>query len=112
MLRSIVPLKLDNELELEQELTDMLARANGKVAKPIPPSIRRNASLHSGAKFSKLLVINKVVPKRNVKFTEYHCLCDCGTVEIVRAVNLRSGRSTMCRKCFNLKHKAVTNDNA
>lgn len=47
----------------------------------------------AGKRFGRLLVHARVKIDERVG---YHCLCDCGNSKIIRAGDLRSGRSTSC----------------
>lgn len=53
----------------------------------------------AGQRFGNLLVLAKH-PRRGVSgAASWVCLCDCGRRLIVRADNLRSGRSRRCSAC-------------
>jgi len=111
MLRALQPLELDNEAELETELANMLKHASGKTAKfppnnPIPKNLRKTKTI-PGVRFGELIIVSKVNPPRDLKHLEFNCLCDCGALTIERGENLRKGRTTMCRRCFNFKYKGM-----
>lgn len=67
-----------------------------------------------GQKFGKLLVVDKandyIDPKSKKHIKQYLCQCDCGTIKVIRASNLKSGVSKSCG-CERLKKCVETNRN-
>ena len=53
-----------------------------------------------GCRFNKWVVISLTIVKGKTMWT---CKCDCGTVGIVSASKLKSGRSKSCRYCVDYK---------
>lgn len=60
-------------------------------------------------KFVNWIVVNETKPDKEIKHKGryYLCKCDCGTVKIVRADRLRSGRSTKCDNCRRQNFKSM-----
>lgn len=57
---------------------------------------------YSGKKFGSWLVLEKVLlPDRR---WAHKCICDCGTIRIVRTRDLTSGQSSHCDKCRQRTH--------
>lgn len=67
-----------------------------------------------GQKFGKLLVIDVaedyIDPKSKKHIKQYLCQCDCGTIKVIRASNLKSGVSKPCG-CERLKKCVEVNRN-
>lgn len=57
----------------------------------------------SGQKFGRFTVVRRA--EGDYSQARWECVCDCGTVKIVRGQNLRDGRSSSCG-CFH-KERAV-----
>ena len=57
----------------------------------------------TGNRYGKLTVI-ALANKRVQRQTFWCCACDCGRTVEIRGNALRSGRSTACKRCANLKH--------
>lgn len=57
----------------------------------------------TGKRFGRWLVIERS-PNRK-KAVMWLCRCDCGTEKVVHGTSLKSGVSTMCRKCSDHSHK-------
>jgi len=62
----------------------------------------------TGEPFGTWKVLRRVEGGRYVKFT---CLCACGEMQDVLASNLRSGKSTCCRRCAKSKHLGAKHSN-
>lgn len=66
----------------------------------------------SGRKFNQLTVLHRVdnyVSPSGTTATQYACLCDCGKESVVRAVNLKSGKTVSCG-CSRKKYKGKLED--
>lgn len=53
---------------------------------------KERAKLH-GARFGKWTI------QKHIRASQYWCVCDCGKVQKIPLYNLRTGKSTGCRKC-------------
>lgn len=61
----------------------------------VNPYTGGNVADLTGIKFGRLTPI-RLSPEGKIKCPKWECQCDCGKTTIVRADNLRSGKSTSC----------------
>ena len=61
----------------------------------------------AGVRVGKLVAVRRA--ENDGKAVRWECLCDCGGVSVVRAVNLRSGNTNSCG-CARLKREIVAPD--
>lgn len=88
--------------EMAEKLAVSLATINRWIKELGLGKLEKQIDDLSRKKFGKYLVIEFVRRgryKTGGTFDFWKCQCDCGNICIVRSCNLKSGRSTKCKKC-------------
>lgn len=61
--------------------------------------LRKQLPININDKFGKWTVISKPLPNIRVNTAVYKCLCECGNFSYLSSYELRSGKSTQCKRC-------------
>ena len=63
----------------------------------------------TGYKFTKWTVLSRCVHNSATGHPQWHCVCECGTTQVIQGSNLRSKASTQCRSCAMTTHGHTKN---